>query len=261
MLAQAGRLPYHLSGMSQLVNQIAVVTGAGRGIGHAIALKFAAEGADVACVSRTAENSEKIAAEIGGMNRRAWAYAVDVSDAAAVNAAVEKILADAGRVDILVNNAGITRDGLLMRMSEADWDAVLDTNLKGAFLFTKAFSRAFLKQRSGRIINVASVVGLIGNAGQANYAASKAGLIGFTKSVARELSSRSITVNALAPGFIATDMTAGLNDSLRAELLKNIPLGSFGQAEDIAESALFLASSAARYITGQVLAVDGGMTM
>ena len=148
-----------------------------------------------------------------------------------------------------------------MRMSEADWDAVLDTNLKGAFLFTKAFSRVFLKQRSGRIINVASVVGLIGNAGQANYAASKAGLIGFTKSVARELSSRGITVNALAPGFIDTDMTAALNDSVRAELLKNIPLGSFGQAEDIAGSALFLASPAARYITGQVLAVDGGMTM
>jgi 3-oxoacyl-[acyl-carrier protein] reductase len=247
--------------MAQLVNQIAVVTGAGRGIGRAIALKFAAEGADVACVSRTPENSEKIGSEIRGIGRRAWAYSVDVSDAAAVTAAVEKILTDAGRVDILVNNAGITRDGLLMRMSEADWDAVLDTNLKGAFLFTKALSRVFLKQRSGRIINVASVVGLIGNAGQANYAASKAGLIGFTKSIARELSSRGITVNALAPGFIDTDMTAGLNDSVRAELLKNIPLGSFGQAEDIAGSALFLSSPAARYITGQVLAVDGGMTM
>ena len=261
MLARRGELTYHLCGMAQLVNQIAVVTGAGRGIGRAIALKFAAEGAEVACISRTAENSEKIASEIRGTGRRAWGYAVDVSDAAAVTTAVEKILADARRVDILVNNAGITRDGLLMRMSEADWDAVLDTNLKGAFLFTKAFSRVFLKQRSGRIINVASVVGLVGNAGQANYAASKAGLIGFTKSVARELGSRGITVNALAPGFIDTDMTAALNDSARAELLKNIPLGCLGQAEDIAGSALFLASPAARYITGQVLAVDGGMTM
>src|SRR5258708_746606 len=217
--------------------------------------------ADVVCVSRTAENSEQVAAEIRALGRKAWAHAVDVADATGVAAAGEKILAEAGRVDILVNNAGVTRDGLLMRMSEADWDAVLDTNLKGAFLFTKAFSRAFIKQRSGRIINVASVVGLIGNAGQANYAASKAGLIGFTKSVARELASRGITVNALAPGFIDTDMTAGLNDSLRAELLKNIPLGSFGQVEDIAAAALFFASPTARYVTGQVLAVDGGMAM
>jgi 3-oxoacyl-[acyl-carrier protein] reductase len=247
--------------MGQLVNQIAVVTGAGRGIGRAIALKFAAEGADIACISRTAENSEKIANEIQGLGRRAWAHAVDVSNSAEVNVITEKILAEAGRVDILVNNAGITRDGLLMRMSETDWDAVLSTNLKGAFLFTKAVSRAFLKQRSGRIINIASVVGLIGNAGQANYAASKAGLIGFTKSVARELSSRGITVNAVAPGFIATDMTAGLNDSMRAELLKNIPLGCFGEVEDVAVAAAFLASPAARYITGQVLAVDGGMAM
>src|SRR5213593_634945 len=168
--------------MSQLANQIAVVTGAGRGIGRAIALRFAAEGADVACISRTAENSEKVASEIRALGRKAWAHALDVSDAVAVAAAGEKILAEAGRVDILVNNAGVTRDGLLMRMSEADWDTVLDTNLKGAFLVTKAFSRAFLKQRAGRIINVTSVIGLIGNAGQCNYAASKAALIGFTKS-------------------------------------------------------------------------------
>lgn len=247
--------------MSLLANQTAVVTGAGRGIGRAIALKFAAEGADVACVSRTAENSEKVAAEVRALGRRAWPLAVDVADAAAVTAAAEKILAEAGRVDILVNNAGITRDGLLMRMSEADWDAVLDTNLKGAFLFTKAFTRTFLKQRSGRILNVASVIGLIGNAGQANYAASKAALIGFTKSVARELASRGITANALAPGFVETDMTAALNEQLRAELLKTIPLASFGQPEDIAQAALFLASPAARYITGQVLTVDGGMVM
>src|SRR5947209_2986817 len=201
--------------MKQLENQIAVVTGAGRGIGRAIALKFAAEGADVVCVSRTQQNSEAVAAEIRAMDRRAWAYAVDVADAAAVEAAGEKILADAGRVDILVNNAGVTRDGLLMRMSEADWDTVLDTNLKGAFLFTKAFSRAFLKQRSGRIINVASVVGLIGNAGQCNYSASKAGLLCFTRSAAREFASRSITVNAIAPGFVETDMTAALKEELR----------------------------------------------
>ncbi len=247
--------------MSQLANQIAVVTGAGRGIGRAIALKFAAEGADVVCVSRTQENSDKVAAEIRALGRNAWAQAVDVADAHAVAAAAEKILAECGRVDILVNNAGVTRDNLLMRMSEAEWDAVLDTNLKGAFLFTKAFSRALIKQRAGRIINVASVIGLIGNAGQSNYAASKAGLIGFTKSVARELASRGITVNVLAPGFIETDMTAGLKEELRAGVLKQIPLGSFGQPDDIAGAAVFLASPAARYITGQVLAVDGGMVM
>src|SRR3984957_2851963 len=195
--------------MSQLANQIAVVTGAGRGIGRAIALKFAGEGADVVVVSRTPENSEKVADEIRALGRKAWAFAVDVSDGNAVTAAAEKILAEAGKVDILVNNAGVTRDGLLMRMSDADWDTVLNTNLKGAFLFTRALSRSFIKQRSGRIINVASVIGLIGNAGQCNYASSKAGLIGLTQSVARELASRGVTVNALAPGFIETDMTAG----------------------------------------------------
>ncbi|MCI0540838.1 MAG: 3-oxoacyl-[acyl-carrier-protein] reductase [Verrucomicrobiales bacterium] len=247
--------------MNQLANQIAVVTGAGRGIGRAISLKFAAEGADVACVSRTRENSEKVAAEIRSLGRRAWGFATDVSDAAAIASVAERILAEAGRVDILVNNAGVTRDGLLMRMSEEDWDTVLDTNLRGAFLFTKVFARGFLKQRSGRIINIASVIGLMGNAGQTNYAASKAGLIGFTKSVAREFASRGITVNALAPGFIETDMTAILNEEVRQEVLKKIPLNSFGQADDIAGAALFLASSAARYITGQVLTVDGGMVM
>ena len=247
--------------MSQLANQIAVVTGAGRGIGRAIALKFAAEGADVVCVSRTVENSEKVATEVRALGRKAWAFAVDVADGAAVAAAAEKILAETGRVDILVNNAGVTRDGLLMRMSEADWDTVLDTNLKGAFLFTKAFARPFIKQRSGRIINVASVIGLIGNAGQCNYAASKAGLLGFTMSTARELASRGITVNALAPGFIETDMTAGLSEELKTGLLKQIPLNSLGQPEDIAHAALFLASPGARYVTGQVLTVDGGMVM
>jgi 3-oxoacyl-[acyl-carrier protein] reductase len=247
--------------MNSLANQIAVVTGAGRGIGRAIALRFAAEGADVVCVSRTAENSEKVAAEIRALGRRAWSYAVDVSSAAAVAEAAEKILAEAGAVQILVNNAGVTRDGLLMRMSEDDWDTVLDTNLKGAFLFTKALIRTFIKQRSGRIVNVASVIGLIGNAGQCNYAASKAALIGFTKSVAREVASRGITVNALAPGFIETDMTSGLNDELRKEVLSRIPLNSLGQPDDIAAAALFLAGPGARYITGQVLTVDGGMVM
>jgi 3-oxoacyl-[acyl-carrier protein] reductase len=247
--------------MSQLANQVAVVTGAGRGIGRAIALKFAQEGADVVCVSRTVENSEKVANEIRALGRKAWAVAVDVSDSNAVAVAGEKILADAGRVDILVNNAGVTKDGLLMRMSDADWDAVLNTNLKGAFSFTKAFTRAFAKQRSGRIINISSVIGLMGNAGQCNYAASKAGLIGFTKSVARELASRGVTCNAIAPGFIETDMTNVLNEEMKTNLLKQIPLNSFGQADDIASAALYLASSGARYVTGQVLTVDGGMVM
>ena len=247
--------------MSQLENQIAVVTGAGRGIGRAIALKFAAAGAGVVCVSRTQENSEKVANEIAALGKKAWAFSVDVSDSAAVSAAAEIILTDCGKVDILVNNAGVTRDGLLMRMSDEDWDTVLNTNLKGAFFFTKAFSRAFAKQRSGRIINISSVIGLIGNPGQSNYAASKAGLIGFTQSVAREFASRGITANAIAPGFIETDMTSELNEELKAAILKQIPMGKFGAAEDIANAALFLASASARYITGQILTVDGGMVM
>ncbi|HMP83499.1 MAG TPA: 3-oxoacyl-[acyl-carrier-protein] reductase [Verrucomicrobiota bacterium] len=247
--------------MSQLASQIAVVTGAGRGIGRAIALKFSAEGADVVCVSRTAENSEKVANEIRALGRKAWAHALDVSDATAVNTAVDRILTDCGRVDILVNNAGVTRDGLMMRMSDADWDTVLDTNLKGAFLVTKGFSRAMLKQRSGRIVNIASVIGLMGNAGQCNYAASKAGLIGFTKSAAREFASRGVTVNAIAPGFIETDMTSVLKEEMRTALLKQIPLGVFGNADDIAAAALYLVSAGSRYVTGQVLTVDGGMVM
>ncbi len=247
--------------MSTLANQVAVVTGAGRGIGRAIALKFAAAGADVVCVSRTAENSEKAAAEIRALGRKAWAVALDVSDSKAVIAAAEKILADAGRVDILVNNAGITKDGLLMRMSDEDWDSVMNTNLKGAFTFTKALTRSFLRQRSGRIINVSSVIGLIGNAGQCNYAASKAALIGFTKSVAKELGSRGITVNAIAPGFIETDMTAVLDEKTRAALISAIPLASLGKSDDVAEAALYLAGPGGRYVTGQVLVVDGGMVM
>src|SRR5688572_21549284 len=229
--------------MNQLANQIAVVTGAGRGIGRAIAMKFAAEGADVVCVSRTAENSEKVAGEIRALGRKAWGHAVDVSNAASVNAAVDKILADSPRVDILVNNAGVTRDGLLMRMTDEDWETVLNTNLKGAFHVTRAFSRSMLKQRAGRVINIASVIGLMGNAGQCNYGASKAGLIGFTKSCAREFAGRGVTVNAIAPGFTETDMTAELKPEMREMILKQIPLGSFGKAEDIAAAALYLAAA------------------
>ncbi len=193
--------------------------------------------------------------------RQAWAHAVDVGDGAAVGVMAEKILSEVQRVDVLVNNAGVTRDGLLMRMSEADWDTVVNTNLRGAFHVTRSFTRSMLKQRAGRIINIASVVGLMGNAGQCNYAASKAGLIGFTKSVARELASRGITSNAIAPGFVTTDMTSALTEEMRANLLKQIPLNAFGEAEDIAQAALYLAGPGGRYVTGQVLVVDGGMVM
>jgi 3-oxoacyl-[acyl-carrier protein] reductase len=247
--------------MALLLNQIAVVTGAGRGIGRAIALRFAREGADVVCISRTAENAAKVAAEVQELGRKSWSLAVDVADATAVASAAKEIVTHCGRVDVLVNNAGVTRDGLLMRMSEEDWDTVLNTNLRGAFVFTKALSRAFLKQRSGRIINLASVVGLVGNAGQANYAASKAGLIGLTKSVAKEFASRGVTCNAIAPGFIRTDMTGALDENQKAQILAQIPLGSLGEPEDIAEAAVFLAGPGGRYVTGQVLTVDGGMVM
>jgi 3-oxoacyl-[acyl-carrier protein] reductase len=202
-----------------------------------------------------------VAKEVAALGRKSWALAVDVSDSKAVKAATDKIVADCGKVDILVNNAGVTRDGLLMRMSDEDWDAVMDTNLKGAFHFTRELFRIFAKQRAGRIINITSVIGLIGNPGQSNYAASKAGLIGFTQSVARELASRGVTVNAIAPGFIETDMTSDLNTELKANILRMIPMGKFGSGDDIADAALFLASPAARYITGQVLTVDGGMVM
>ena len=247
--------------MSLLADKIAVVTGAGRGIGRAVALAYAKMGADVVCVSRTEENSAKVAAEVEALGRRAWAVAVDVSDTAAVDAAAKGVLESTGRVDILVNNAGVTRDNLLMRMSEEEWDTVIDTNLKGAFNFTKALTRPFIKQRSGRIINIASVIGLIGNAGQSNYAASKAALIGFTKSIAKELAPRGITANAIAPGFIETDMTAALDDKVRESIIGNVPLGRFGSPDDIAHAAVFLAMEPSSYITGQVLTVDGGMVM
>src|SRR3984893_11091202 len=243
-------------------NQVAVVTGAGRGIGHAIALRLASEGARVASVSRTEANAQKTADEINAARAdAAKAYAVDVSDHAAVQKIGERILADFGRVDILVNNAGVTRDTLSMRMSPEDWDFVLNTNLKGAFNFVKAVQRAMVKERSGRIINISSVIGIIGNAGQTNYAASKAGLIGFTKSLARELASRNITVNAIAPGFITTDMTAELSDEIKSTIQSKIPLGKNGTPEDIANAVAFLASAEASYITGQVLCVDGGIVM
>ncbi|MBT3614367.1 MAG: 3-oxoacyl-[acyl-carrier-protein] reductase [Verrucomicrobia bacterium] len=247
--------------MSLLADKIALVTGAGRGIGRAVALAYAKMGADVVCVSRTEENSAKVAAEVEAIGRRAWAVAVDVSDTAAVDAAAKGILESTGRIDILVNNAGVTRDNLLMRMSEEEWDTVIDTNLKGAFNFTKALTRPFIKQRSGRIINIASVIGLIGNAGQSNYAASKAALIGFTKSIAKELATRGITVNAIAPGFIETDMTAALSEKMREGILGNVPLERFGSPDDIAHAAVFLAMEPSGYITGQVLTVDGGMVM
>jgi 3-oxoacyl-[acyl-carrier protein] reductase len=245
----------------RLDNQVAVVTGAGRGIGRAIAIKLAKAGADVVCVSRTEANSQKVADEITAIGRKSWPVAMDVGDMTAVELEVGKILEDIGGVHILINNAGVTRDGLLMRMSEEDWNTVLNTNLKGAFSMTKAFTRNFMKLRTGRIINVASVVGLMGNAGQANYAASKAGLIGFTKSVAKELASRNVTVNAIAPGFIDTDMTAELKEETKEIAKSHIPLGNFGTVEDIASAVLYLASPEARYITGQVLTVDGGMVM
>jgi 3-oxoacyl-[acyl-carrier protein] reductase len=243
-------------------NQVAVVTGAGRGIGEAIAKHLALAGAKIAVVSRTESNSAKVAADINGLTPgAAKPYAVDVSDFEAVQKAGDQILADFGRCDILVNNAGITRDTLAMRMSSEDWDVVLQTNLKGAFNFTRAILRAMVKQRSGRIINISSVSGLMGLAGQANYAASKAGLIGMTKSIAREIASRGITVNVVAPGFIETDMTSVLNEEVRKGALSQIPVNRFGAVEDIAATVAFLASPQAGYITGQVLAVDGGMSM
>lgn len=247
--------------MGLLNEKIGVITGAGRGIGRAIALQFASEGADVVCISRTQDNAQSVADEIKKSGRKAWALAVDVAEAASVKEAADQILKEPGRIDILVNNAGITRDNLLMRMSEEDWDAVLATNLRGAFLMTKAFSRAFLKQRHGRIINVSSISGILGNAGQANYAASKAGLIALTKSTARELASRGVTANAICPGFIETDMTDRLAEDVKQEVIKQIPLGAFGQPEDIAEAALYLAAESGRFITGQTLTVDGGMAM
>ncbi len=248
--------------MSRFANKVAVVTGGGRGIGQEIALKLASEGAKVAVVSRSEGSCGKAAEAINAQfPDSAKAYAVDVADFEAVQTLAKTITDELGAVNILVNNAGVTRDTLLMRMKEDDWDTVLDTNLKGAFNTVKGFMRGMMKAEDARIINIASVIGLIGNAGQANYSASKAGLIGFTKAIARELASRKVTCNAVAPGFITTDMTDELPDSVKDAVIGKIPLASFGETQDIANAVAFLASKEARYITGQVLAVDGGMTM
>jgi 3-oxoacyl-[acyl-carrier protein] reductase len=242
-------------------NRTALVTGAGRGIGKAIAEKLAAQGVKVLCVSKNLETCGAVAEAIKAAGGRAQAYAVDVADAAAVRAAAEKILLEHERVDILVNNAGITRDTLLLRMSEEDWHAVLNTNLSSCFYWSKALVRPMAQARWGRIINISSVVGLIGNPGQANYAAAKAGMLGFTKALARELAGRTITVNAVAPGFITTDMTSKLDPSILEVVQKMIPLKRFGEADDVASMTTYLASDQAAYITGQVFTVDGGMAM
>jgi 3-oxoacyl-[acyl-carrier protein] reductase len=247
--------------VSELTGKVALVTGAARGIGRAVAEKLAAAGADVALCDLKAEWLADAAAAVGALGRRAQAYAGDVARAADVEQTVAAVLKDFGRIDVLVNNAGITRDTFLVRMSEEDWDAVLSVNLKGAFLFTKAVTRPMMKQRSGAIVNIASIIGLIGNAGQCNYAASKAGLIALTKSVAKELASRNVRANAVAPGFIETKMTEGLPEDVRGKMLEAIPLGRFGRPEDVADCVLFLASDAASYVTGQVLVCSGGMVM
>lgn len=245
-----------------LDGKTALVTGASRGIGRAIALRLAAEGANIAInyAGNTAKAEEtKAAVEAAG--GKAALFQADVSDSAQVEQMVASVLETFGSLDILVNNAGITRDGLLMRMKEEDFDAVLDTNLKGIFHVTKAVTKIMMKQRSGRIVNMASVVGIIGNAGQTNYAAAKAGVIGFTKSAARELAARGITINAVAPGFIATDMTAAMPEKAKEATLAAIPLRRMGTPEDVANAVLFLVSDQAAYITGQVVKVDGGMVM
>lgn len=244
-----------------LKDKTAIVTGAGRGIGKAIAEKYASEGAFVYCLSRNPDNANSTAESILDQGGQAKGIAVDVSNPESVKESIDIILSEGKTVDIIVNNAGVTRDGLLMRMSDEDWETVIQTNLRGAFLVIRALTRKLMKQKSGSIINVASVVGLMGNAGQVNYAASKAGLIGLTKSTAKELASRGIRVNAIAPGFIQTDMTDALNESTMESVKQHIPLGKFGAVEDIAEAALYLGSDTSKYVTGHVLTVDGGMAM
>ncbi|WP_418540237.1 3-oxoacyl-[acyl-carrier-protein] reductase [Massilistercora timonensis] len=245
-----------------LEGKIAVVTGASRGIGRAIAIRLAGEGATVVInYNGSKEKAEEVKQEIEGAGGKAAVCQCNVADFDQCQAFIQKVIDEFGRIDILVNNAGITRDGLLMKMSEEDFDQVIETNLKGAFHTIRFASRQMLRQKSGRIINLSSVVGVTGNAGQANYAASKAGVIGLTKSAARELASRGITVNAIAPGFIETDMTSVLSEKVKEGAAAGIPLGAFGKPEDVAAAAAFLASDEAGYITGQVLHVDGGMVM
>ena len=247
--------------MFQLNDKVALITGASRGIGRAISLALSAAGATVGSLSRTNEALEKFHAAITRLDGRAGVYPCDIQDPEEVAAMVKAATADLGGPHILVNNAGLTRDNLIMRMSADDWAAPLNTNLTGAFNCLKAVTRPMMKQRWGRIINITSVVGVTGNAGQANYAASKAGLIGLTKSAAKELASRGITVNAVAPGYVATDMTAGLSEEIKLELTESIPLGRLGTPDDIAPAVVFLASDEAGYISGQTLLVDGGMVM
>lgn len=243
-----------------LNGKTALVTGASRGIGRAIALRLAEDGANVAVIyAGRADKAEAVVNEITALGVNAKAYRCNVADSAAVNETVKAVTNDLGKIDILVNNAGITRDGLMLRMKDEDFDAVLDTNLKGAFNMIRACYSGFIRKKSGRIINISSVSGIMGNAGQANYSASKAGVIGLTKSVARELASRGITCNAVAPGFIQTDMTENLGDN--NPLLNSIPLGRMGKPEDIAAAVAFLASDSAAYITGEVLKVDGGLAI
>ena len=244
-----------------LTDNVAVVTGSTKGIGKAIALEFARHGAKVVVSGRSEERANRVCQEIAAAGGEAIAVIGDVSRAEDARKLIDTAVEKFGKVDILVNNAGITRDTLLMRMNESDWDAVINVNLKGAFNCIKAVTRQMMKQRYGRIINITSVVGQMGNAGQANYAASKAGLIGLTKSVARELASRNITCNAIAPGFIETDMTGELDEKVKESLKNQIPLGRLGTVEDVARAVSFLASKDAAYITGQVLNVDGGMVM
>ena len=245
-----------------LDHKVVLVTGGSRGLGRAVALACAREGANVIInYAGNAKAAQEVVEKITEMGRRALAVQADVSKAEDAERLVQEALDDFGRIDVLVNNAGITRDNLIMRMKEEDWDAVLATNLKGVFLCTKAVTKGMMKQRSGRIINMTSVVGVMGNAGQANYAAAKAGVIGLTKATAKELASRGITVNAIAPGFINSEMTEVLPENVKEAMVKVIPLGKMGEAEDVAEATVFLASDSARYITGQVLHVDGGMVM
>jgi 3-oxoacyl-[acyl-carrier protein] reductase len=251
-----------LSVTLDMSGKTALVTGAGRGIGRATSIKLGAAGAKVAINYNASEaQAQEVVAAIKAAGGEAQAVKADVSKADEVDAMVNGLVKEWGKVDILVNNAGITRDNLMMRMSQDEWDAVIDTNLRSAYFCTKAVLRSMLRNRWGRIISLSSVVGLTGNAGQANYAAAKAGLIGFTKSVAREVGGRNITANAIAPGFIETDITAGLPEELKASMLKTIPADRYGQPDDIANAVVFLASDLAAYINGQVLNVDGGMVM